>query len=72
MYNLKQKSVMDMNGIESYINNKLDTDDITWLPIRRALNLELNENTTENLHSNLESLNTKLEAAMQSVKKMLN
>lgn len=33
-----------MNGIESYIHNKLDTDDITWLPIRRALNLENNEN----------------------------
>jgi hypothetical protein len=40
-----------MNGIESYINNKLDTDDITWLPIRRALNLEVSESHNENIQS---------------------
>ena len=43
MYNLKQKNVTDMNGVESYVHFKLDTDDITWLPLRRALCLETNE-----------------------------
>lgn len=49
LYNLKQKKITEMNGIESYIHNKIDTDDITWLPIRRALNLEVPEPHHENL-----------------------
>ena len=40
LYNLKKKKITDMNGLESYIFTKLDTDDITWLPIKRALSLE--------------------------------
>ena len=38
-----------MNGLESYIFNKLDTDDITWLPIKRALSLEQNEIKKESI-----------------------
>lgn len=40
IYNLMQKPVVDMTGIESYVLSKIKTDDITWIPLRRALALE--------------------------------
>ena len=45
-----------MNGLESYIFSKLDTDDITWLPIKRALTLEQNETEKETIVAKIKKL----------------
>lgn len=58
MYSLKKKASVDMNGIESYVKNKIATDDITWVPIRRALSLESSAKKDDKLNSNLVKLRT--------------
>ena len=53
LYLLKKKKITEMNGIESYIYNKLETDDITWLPLKRALSLEINKIGKDDLEERL-------------------
>ena len=37
MYNLEQKDTTEYNGIETYVNNKIEKEDIKWFPIGRAI-----------------------------------
>lgn len=60
MYNLRQKLIVDMNGIESYIHSKLLTDDIAWIPLRRALVLEQEVKSGNAIRDKLLDVNRKL------------
>ena len=68
MYNLKHKSLTDMNGIESYIHQKIYTDDITWIPLRRALSLEHSEDKKEIMHCKIKLLEENLNNLQKDIK----
>lgn len=36
---LKEKNEMDYNGTESFIQDKVKTDDISWFPIGMSMSL---------------------------------
>ena len=40
--NLSSKDSSDYNGIESYVQEKLEEDDISWVPRQKALCLQMN------------------------------
>ena len=46
---LKTKDQTDFNGTESYIYEKLDNDDIQWIPLHRAIVLD-KKNMQEDEH----------------------
>ena len=64
MYNLKRKNIVDMNGIESYIYEKIQNNDITWIPLRRALVLEQEISEETKLKDSLIKLNNKIKDLM--------
>ena len=43
IYSIKKKDYTEYNGIESYVKEKIDKEDIRWLPFYRTR--VLNENT---------------------------
>ena len=58
IYNLQNKDNTDYNGIESYVSKRLESDDIGWFPITRALsvNEEEDENTSEKIQRKVNSI----------------
>ena len=51
MTHIKEKNSSDYNGIESYIFEKWEEEDISWFPIGRALDLK--EDESEEDHKGL-------------------
>lgn len=37
MYNLEQKDINEYNGIETYVHQLIEEEDIKWFPILRAI-----------------------------------
>jgi hypothetical protein len=43
IYILQKKSDSSVTGLESYVINKIDTNDLTWLPLTKSLSIEKNK-----------------------------
>ena len=49
LYSLKKKEPTDYTGIESYVSNQLSTDELGWMPIGRAVSLQVVKALLRNL-----------------------
>jgi hypothetical protein len=49
MYNLKKKDYTEYDGIESYIQKKIENEDINWFPMNVSISLEDNQETTQDI-----------------------
>eukprot|EP01017_Pseudomicrothorax_dubius_P047778 TRINITY_DN8612_c0_g1_i1.p1 TRINITY_DN8612_c0_g1~~TRINITY_DN8612_c0_g1_i1.p1 ORF type:complete len:122 (-),score=30.79 TRINITY_DN8612_c0_g1_i1:84-401(-) len=67
IYHLWKKSRRELNGQEIYIYSKLEMNDLSWLPLRRSMELE-----TAVIDSNEEgeSINTIMDS-LQQFKRMI-
>lgn len=60
MYNLKKKAETEYTGFESYIQDKIDTEDITWIPIGKALSIKDHENEKNKIEEKIKLINKEL------------
>lgn len=68
MYNVKRKAMTEYTGIESYVREQIDNNEITWVPIYRALNVDFEEDNTLTQDKKIELLANRLEAQNQKLK----
>ena len=48
MYGLRNKDSTEYTGIETYIDNMIDSDDVTWIPILRSITASQTEDDQNN------------------------
>lgn len=56
MYSLKKKDYTEYDGIESYIQKKIDNEDINWFPMNISLSLEDNQVATQDIKGQIDDL----------------
>lgn len=67
MYNIKKKDPTEYNGIESYVSEMMEKDDIKWFPQNQSIILEKSE-SNDTIEDKIDSITEQI----KSIEEKLN
>lgn len=71
LYNVKRKDHTEYTGVESFVREQLDNQEITWVPIYRALQADFGDENKIAIDDKLEQMTHRVEALSAKLKTKL-
>jgi len=71
LYNIKRKEPTEYNGIESFVREKLDNQEVSWIPLLRSSVVPDEDESNNQLDKQIEQLALKMDNIKARLK-MLN
>lgn len=68
LYGIKRKDPTEYNGVEGFVSEKMEYQDVTWIPVLRALVIPDQEDSSGNLDQQLESLVGRVKGIHEKIK----
>ena len=68
LYSVKRKEPTEYNGIESYVREKLDNLEVSWIPVMRASVIPDEDETNNQLDKQIEQLARKMDGIKLKLK----
>jgi inositol 1,4,5-triphosphate receptor type 3 len=68
LYNIKRKDPTEYNGVETFVREKLDNQEIGWIPVMRAMVVPDEEDFSNNLDKQIEIIMKRMEAIKTKIK----
>jgi hypothetical protein len=73
LYSIKKKDVTEYNGLESYVREMVEREDIGWIPLMKAIDIKQNDKEQKNsLDESLKQLWNRVKAIMDRFKILEN
>lgn len=72
MYVLLRKDPTEFNGLDSYIFEKMVTDDISWIPLKNSLSLKKLETEKDDMEDKLKLIDEELDRLEDTYSRLLS
>lgn len=72
MYVLLRKDPTEFNGLDSYIFEKMVTDDVSWIPLKNSLSLKKLETEKDDMEDKFKLIGEELEQIEATYARLLS
>lgn len=56
LYSIKKKDSTEFNGMETYVSNMIENDDVNWFPLYRAMSIKNTSDSKGNIEKQVEDM----------------
>lgn len=71
MYVLQRKDPTEFNGLDSYIFDKMLTDDVSWMPVKNSLSLKKLETDKEDIGDKFKLIDDEIDRLEETYARLL-